>query len=263
MRFSEYLKSIPNVQFEIVRGLNEEIHVDNYHNFIGSPNSNPGESLGNGLFSHGDTFSFNNGQKKVTFKNLDAATEYSEGKRNQFKKSLIDAHTKIASSQDLSSSDSETIKRYTDHLGSLNHNLIRGKELSQTETKTRDNLDSVLAKHTAPDDLVVYSGTNGIHAKTLRSSEVLNHPSFLSTSLSANAARAFASQNGGDIVKIHIPKGHPMVYPNDPKKTTYEGEREVILPRNTKLRIHKDKEQVLIHDSGTYTVHHATIETEK
>jgi hypothetical protein len=256
-----------NIECGLSKNLNETVEVKDYYGYMGKESDIPGNHLGSGVFERDDgKFVHHNGNKGVSFKDKDAAYDFAEIRRNKFKKDLESAHNEMkANTKNMSDADLAITKNYTDHLNhfsrnglGLNEHLHNNLPLDDKQKEFVKSFDSVLNNHSAPDDMVVYTGTNSNHANIIRGNGVVNHPGYLSTSLSHNSARSFANQKGGDIVKIHIPKGHPGLYVSH--LSNYEGEREFVLPRNTKLKIHKDKEQVLLHDSGKYTVHHATIE---
>lgn len=248
--------------------IDEEVGGHDYFGFMGKESDIPGTHLGHGVFETPEgKYVHHNGNRSVSFRDQDSAEEFAGTKRNRFKRELKDAHDVMAkNTSKLSDEDLSTTKQYTDHLNhyrrdgvTLNEHLHHNINLDDKQKEFVGKLDSVLGKQALHDDAVVYTGTSKNHADLLRRHDQVNHPGYLSTSISQNSARAFAQDKGGDIVKIHIPKGHPGLYVSH--VSDYEGEREFVLPRNTKLKIHRDKEQVLIHDSGTCKVHHATIES--
>lgn len=234
------------------------LHVNSFHGFLGKNPPDISKHHGDGVFEHEDGYIHHSGTKSTKFKSLDAAHEFAEARRSKYKKDLINANSEMKKHYNISDSDAKAIGQYANHLGPINHKLIKGEALNDRESGFVNSLDSAIRNHKAHDDLILYSGTNKDHAERLRSQEVVHHPSFISTSISPSAARSFATQKGGDIVKIHVPKGHPGVYIHG--VTNYEGEREFVLPKGLNLRIHPDKEETLIHDDKAYRVHHATIE---
>lgn len=262
MKFSDYIKINP-VLFGIGKDdLFEEQHIDSYHGFIGNKSDIVGQHVGNGIFHTNDgNYIHSDGKKNVKFDNLESAEDFAEKKRTRFKNDIKKLHDSLTTNKKYSQSELKTIRRYTDHLGGINHHLTHGEKLNEKDQLFVDHLDSIIKDHPVSDDTIVYTGTNENHAKVLRMNTEINHPGFLSTSISPNSARSFARQKGGDIVKIHIPKGHPALYVSN--LSGYEGEREFVLPRNTKLVLSRSKEQVMIHDDKEYKVHHATIVTEK
>lgn len=249
--------------------LEESVINPEYYGFHGYAKDIPGEHHGHGVFETPEgKFVFHDGKKSVGFRTKENADEFAEAKRNKFKKTLIAAHNEMVSNAPkLSDDEVDTVKNYTNKLNhyynngvSLNEHLHHGIELNEKQSEFVSALDNIMDKTKLHDDLTVYTGTNKRHSDLIRKYDVVNHPGFVSTSLSLNSARSFAQDNGGDIVKIHVPKEHRGLYVSH--ISDYDGEREFVLPRNTKLKIHRDKEQVLVHDSGNYRVHHATIEQE-
>lgn len=245
----------------------ETVGDQDYYGFLGKESDIPGHHIGHGVFETDDgKFVHHNGIKAVSFKDQDSAEDFAAARRNKFKKELTAAHDVMSkNTKPLSSEELSTAKQYTDHLNqykrkgvTLNEHLHHGIELDESQKEFVGKMDGLLGSHRLHDDAVVYTGTSKKHAELLRKHSEVNHPGYLSTSLSQNSARAFAQDKGGDILKIHLPKGHPGLYVSH--LSNYEGEREFVLPRNTKIKIHRDKEQVLIHDGGTFRVHHATVE---
>jgi hypothetical protein len=249
--------------------LDESVTVPDYYGFHGFKHDIPGEHHGHGVFETPEgRYVYHDGKKSIGFKSLDSANEFAEAKRNKFKKGLVAAHNEmVAHAPNLSDSEVDIVKNYTNKLNhyhnkgvSLNEHLHHGIALNEKQSKFVGDLDNVMKKTKLHDDLTVYTGTSKNHAELIRKHDTLNHPGYVSTSLSLNSARAFAQDNGGDIVQIHVPKEHQGLYVSH--ISDYDGEREFVLPRNTRLKLHRDKEQVLLHDSGTYRVHYATIEKE-
>lgn len=104
------------------------------------------------------------------------------------------------------------------------------------------DLDNAVDKHRTPHKLSVYSGMKYDPRVKLNEKNELNHPAFLSTSLSQDEAHFFSdpvnNKNNGDsekhILKINVPKNHPGAYVDHLSEN--KGEKEFILPRNTKLK---------------------------
>lgn len=240
-----------------------------YYNFIGPKENEPeGKPVSHGVYSStdemGDEFYYHpkeNGTR-IKFKLLQSAKVFSDSLKHGFTKHLHSVHNELQKNLDLDDSDTEAINNYTtssDH-SMVNYKLLNKHKLAPHESEMVSGLDRAISKNHAPDDMVVYSGLSKKHSKLLDKGGVHSHPSFLSTSINPSSAKSFANKNEGDMVEIHVPKGHSGVYVGS--QTEHEGEHEFILPRETKLRIHKDKEKVMhFPDSrGKYRVHYATIE---
>ena len=263
INFSEFVKQPKKIQLDIQRGspeeLSEGVHVP-YFGFMGKEVPE-GEHLGNGVFQTGeDSFIHHNGTKVVRFKSQDAADEYARVHKKKYVANLKQAHDDVAKHFNYSEDEAKSLTNYTNHLKGLNHKLIVGAKLEPHEERAVGALDSTLSRYSAPDDLTVYSGTNSEHANIIRRNEVVQHPVYLSTSISNHGAKQFAASKGGDIVKIEVPKGHPGAYVA--AISGYEGEREFVLPRGTKLKFHPEKAEKMVSDSGEHIVHYATIEGE-
>lgn len=178
--------------------------------------------------------------------------------KSAFKHKLHATHLELVDHFDkYTSKDADAISKYTSN-SSVNRDLLSNPNHKSSLTSA---LDSAIARHAAPDDITVYSGTSIDHANSLRTHSIVHHPAYLSSSPSINAARSFANKNAGDIMKIVIPKGHPCAYISDHSKHT--GEYEVLLPKGLNLKIDKSKEQVFVGKSGSYKVHHCDIVGDK
>ena len=105
-------------------------------------------------------------------------------------------------------------------------------------------MDAMVSHHKTPEDLTVYSGTKHDPRK-IKKNNIVNHPAYLSTSLDQNIAETFAAHNRQinnrkkeshhHLLQIHVPKGTPGAYVAHTEKAL-SCERELILPRNTKLK---------------------------
>lgn len=240
--------------------LTESIEVENYYNFIGSPEHAPKSSdyVVNGIVHHPSNPEMyarhtNEGNiLRIHPENLNKAVDSAKRLYGSSIKKVVDRLD--TSYPEYSSKDTKTINSYVKD-SSINHRILAGDQNVPTEA-----LDRVIGLHHAPDDMVVWSGTSAPHASVLRNSDVVHHPAFTSTSISPRAAESFANKEKhlvhGDIMKIHVPKGHPALYVRGGE---HEGEREIILPRNTTLNIDRSKEQRMVTPRGEYRVHHCTI----
>ena len=149
----------------------------------------------------------------------------------------------------------EAIGAYTG-FNAINHNLLHGS-LAPDESKTVGHLDNIVSKVKTPNALTVYTGTDQSHAHALQNHDVVHHPAFLSTSIDRSVATRFAGDKTGDVVAIHLPKGHDGAYVAH--MSNHMHEREFVLPRNMKLKIDHSKRE-LIHHSYSHQpmyLHHA------
>ena len=93
--------------------------------------------------------------------------------------------------------------------------------------------------------------------------KIVNHPAYLSTSLDKKRAEYFSSKNKNydkngiihrHMLKIHVPKGNNGMYVE--KNVGLRGEKELILPRNTKLRhIKTEKKEGVLPQNNNYKTH--------
>jgi hypothetical protein len=115
-------------------------------------------------------------------------------------------------------------------------------------------IDSAISKSSAPSDVVVYRGMSedAKHVySALKPGDVFHDKAFMSTSANKTVALDnFA--NGGAVFHITVPKGSPAIPMT--KVGYHSSEREVLLPRGSRIRI----DQVSKRKDGT-TVIHATV----
>lgn len=123
------------------------------------------------------------------------------------------------------------------------------KNMSQGErTKIKNRitrLDSALSKTKLKEDVILYRGIKPDHAGkyllgAFNGGKIDVDKGFMSASMSSGEARGWAS--GGVVLKINVRKGRNAISVLDGPKINYAEEREVILPRNTKLRYVKTSE---------------------
>jgi len=162
----------------------------------------------------------------------------------------------------------KTIHKYSGGAGGGSHNDPNGSEvmnkhLHQNRGKIENTphhdlqkrMDRVVNRHETPHDMHVYTGIHHDHdlrkiAASHNSTDhikIHNH-AFTSTSIDKHVAKSFASRNGhgeSHTIKIHVPKGHKGAYiAHHSGQSASEdehgpgGEKEFVLPRNTKLHIH-------------------------
>ena len=127
------------------------------------------------------------------------------------------------------------------------------KELENQLKGSTKLMDAMVSRHKTPEDLTVYSGTKHDPRK-IKKNGVVNHPAYLSTSLDPEIAESFAGRNRQTnarkkeshhhLLQIHVPKGTPGAYVAHTEKAL-PWERELILPRNTKLKYLKTVESEL------------------
>jgi hypothetical protein len=96
-------------------------------------------------------------------------------------------------------------------------------------------MDSGMERHKTPHKLTVYSGIKYDPGEKMDKNKIVHHPSYLSTSLDKFTAKGFSNcTTNKHVLKIHVPKGHPGAYVDHFSENP--GEKEFILPRNTKLK---------------------------
>ena len=107
------------------------------------------------------------------------------------------------------------------------------------------DFDNLIDSHRLPHEMTVYSGLH-FHPNEHRG-RIYIHPSYLSTSVSPHVSKEFGktlemydSENGTsrsirNILRLHLPKGHPHLFTD--KGSNYPGQGEIILPRNTRFQM--------------------------
>jgi hypothetical protein len=144
--------------------------------------------------------------------------------------------------------DKEHIKTYTNSSWRINGTLLRGKtgvEHPDHDDKVK-GIDHLLSKHAAPHDMHVYTGVDDNHPlhdiESKHKEHNLIHPGYTSTSISKSRAEGFAKSTNTDkhVLKIHVPAGHPGAYIDH--LSANKGEKEFLLPRGTKLKVHPNPE---------------------
>lgn len=134
--------------------------------------------------------------------------------------------------------DSKKINSY--HWDRREENTSPRNKDTSMENKTQD-MDAATDQHRTPHKLTVYSGVKNDIRDNLDNSSTFKHPAYLSTSLNKHEAKFFSNiipnKNTGNleshILKINVPKDHPGAYVEH--KSINQGEKEFILPRNTRL----------------------------
>jgi hypothetical protein len=275
--FRDYLTEPPKILCGIARNqplkqlqLLEDLHVDPYTFIIPKEHEAdyPGEVHAPGIvkvtkFGTGTKYYAHReiGKSPIEFSDSTAADKFVSARGKKHDQILNEIHDKLMIHY-RHAHDKYGVHLSTYGRGSsnLNHSLMypeKGKSVPEQALK----LDHALSHTHTPDNLIVYSGISSDHAAKIRSNDVVHHPAFLSTSLRLSTAQFFSgSHYSRDVLKIHVPANHRGVYIGDVSGPNYI-EREFLLPRGLKLRIHRDKEMIAKTQQGDYRIHHATIES--
>lgn len=245
--------------FDKKSALKEEVHIKpNWYMDKDSPEMH---HMGSGIFDAGDDkhFFVYHSNQRFKFSNIEAANIFTNLKQKQFQKGVVEAHEALSKEYEYSDKDKETLGQYTSNLNGLNHVMTDKKPLTKDESTMVDKLSKILNKHKTKNPMVVYSGISKNHHKVLMDSDgsPIHHHAFISTSINPNIARGFAEKSGGHIVELHIPEGIPSAYVSHISE--HDGERELILPRGTNIKIDHSQRKVMVHDSGNFIVHHGTV----
>ena len=194
---------------------------------------------------------------------------------------VSDTHKKLKSHYkfDGDGIHASAIAHYTGIAGSrnLNQHLIKTNGIAKKHKSLIKHLDSALTKHKTPHAFEVHTGVgakhplhqhlNGKHKGPIK----LVHHAYTSTSLEHKYTQYFAGEHTvlekhkGKIpaaqhthihtITIKVPKGHHGAYVDH--LSNNRGEKEFILPRDTKLHVHpKPSTKTTKHGSDVYYHHH-------
>lgn len=280
--FTEYVrrhyKPTQKVEFDIQdkQTLTEGVDVKgNYEDYIGPEETHPltqGYKREYGpIYSHPDKpgkfFHFGGGSTPHEFNTYESALEDNMEIKHRRETNVADRSAELEqhyAPQKYSEAHKNSIWGYTAFDSKINNRLMQqsnGDELSENEQKLVSNLDATLNVEKTPREMALYSGTSKRHAELLRSHDVVEHPSYISTSIHPKKAMNFAKGKMGDVIKIHLPAGHPGAYVAP--MSSISSEREFIIPRGLKLRIDHSKREVIsddLHDhmpNSPMYLHHA------
>lgn len=151
----------------------------------------------------------------------------------------------------LSGDEQDSIEHYTSSGYKHINKFIFGKRLRRPEQFQNDpeaqtyadytrHLDSVLARSTVPQDVIVHRGLSNSAWKFIEphvaegQTTILDH-GFISTSTRAKIAQGAFGE--GTLVQIRLPKGAKGL--SVQRFSSHSHEHEVLLPRNTKIVIRK------------------------
>ena len=198
----------------------------------------------------------------------------------------LHAHYKL---DNLPDEHRRAIKKYTEYSANLNRHLINkeaGKEKptddeygaeqhEQHETHAKHISEGLQHTH-LPYSLTVYHGCgfNPNEFANQSSERTIKMPAFTSTTINKNKAVQFSKTLNYDkepdkhIMAIHLPKGHKGVHYVG-KESEYDNERELLMDKGAKLKIHPEPEihHVSYEDNyhgrttlppGKYHIWHAT-----
>ena len=268
--FRDYLTETPKILCGIPHAkknsdyLFEELHAEPYQFMVPKDRhaKYEGRVIRSGImhvrkFGQGDRYLVHRGvdQEPIEFKDRDAAYAHAEYQKAKEHKSVASIHDGLMRHYYQTHVMHETpLKMYGSGSVMLNNDLLSGGKPPQAL-----KLDHALNHKPTPDDMFVYSGISTDHATKILTSDVVRHPSFLSTSLNMDVASCFSIMQGSNhILKIHVPSGHRGAYIGD--ISAHKHEREFLLPRGLNLRIHRDKEVIMKGNELNVHIHHATIE---
>jgi hypothetical protein len=128
----------------------------------------------------------------------------------------------------------------------INYQLRTGQESPYVSKDKIDplikNIDLAMNKARLIDSVQVFRGITGDIVDQLKPGNIVQDKGFMSTSMLKDVASRFLGGIGADatrlaIVSINVPKGYQALSPHFAGKTTQNTEQELLLKRNTKLKI--------------------------
>jgi hypothetical protein len=116
--------------------------------------------------------------------------------------------------------------------GEINSSLRLDREPSEKAADAIAQLDSAMAKSSLPDNVTVYRGMPTELLANLAPGDTITDNGFISTSLSARTAAAFAGPRDTDVViaQIFVAAGSNGIAPQ-------RGEAEIVLPRGSTFTV--------------------------
>lgn len=148
--------------------------------------------------------------------------------------------------------DKRYVQDYTQSSWKLNKNLHKAKgKVPKMHAEHVAHLDSALHHFKTPKAMTVHSAVHTDVSKLKKGKDghiAVRHHGYMSTSINHNISESFGKvfYHGKDrdpdfkevkhVLKIHVPKGHPGAYVDHVSHNS--GEKEFILPRGSKLKIH-------------------------
>ena len=142
----------------------------------------------------------------------------------------------------LTKKEKYSLDEYVNSSSGINAQLAQGNKPDWNDWSSDiKNLDNIMKKSKMPEDVTVYRGIPSINLarkmiEELKKSNFIHIPTFMSTSFSPDAARGFQSYNNYMVIKISAGSSAlPVHYSDD--RSGFEGEYEVILPRDSVLKL--------------------------
>ena len=142
----------------------------------------------------------------------------------------------------LTKKEKYSLDEYVNSSSGINAQLAQGNKPDWNDWSSDiKNLDNIMKKSKMPEDVTVYRGIPSINLarkmiEELKKSNFIHIPTFMSTSFSPDAARGFQSYNNYMVIKISAGSSALPVHYSD-ERYSFEGEYEVILPRDSVLKL--------------------------
>lgn len=171
---------------------------------------------------------------QMRYKELSKSFIYPESHAGSIYDYTVDSH---AVNKHLYQSRVEPHKTPRRTLGELMRSRNTNKEMSFSD------FDSIVSSHKTPHDMHLYHGVHfNVHDVVKDSPTLFKSPTYMSTSIDPGVAKKFGKvfRNGDShaqhVLEIHVPKGSDALVPG--QHSSLRAEREVILPRDSKVVIH-------------------------
>lgn len=151
------------------------------------------------------------------------------------------------------------------HLINKSQNNLSDYDNNEYMKKTVNGIDKYLNKSKLDHDVHVYHGLKHWHPgdEAAKGGGHIKLPAYTSTSIDKQKSIKFGSANSDDknhhILHIHLQKGDKASYLGT--NSSFEDEKEMLLPRNTVLKVHPHFTECL-HDGKTHKIWHCTVHSQ-
>lgn len=181
---------------------------------------------------------------------------------------LDEVSSSLSKGRKLEPKHEEAIEQYTSNYNKpLNKTLIEKKPLSTKHQKIANDLDDAIAKNPFRKKATVYSRLSFDPREHVDKKSIMSSPAYLSTTHSKMEAASFSSsvqnpktkKKEWHFMQLRLKPGDPAVHIGD--KSVQPDERETLVGRNTRLRLHKT-ETFKDTDGITKHIHHMEIHNE-
>lgn len=242
---NEYMDGVQKLSKE--HGIDSQVLKDQAHQLLSKGTMGPTPNASVSQFTH------SSGQQYTKIGSVDAAHEW--GGQQHFDKPLTAGEKKAF--YDYSYQGDEAINKKLRFGQDLNYPDLHGAQLPERRDANIVRLDAVMARSSVPTNIQVHRGFSSpeliarMSAGMPLDGAVFKDQGFVSTAVSSSSAF------GQDIkAHINVPKGSKGTYMAQMAKKSFEGETELLLPRNSHFRItgYKLKPKTWAGESDTWEI---------